>query len=870
MTRPPDSTPETRAIRLADVPPDHGSSEQSWLADPGRGVPSATSGRFGVLVLVLAASTGAIFGYLWQLSQTGLEARVQACLSQHATLPVAEFAQRISDTATGPVQTADCVRPAGPSLMTWSLAGVAMLAVVTLMLYWTTPWWIRRGGLRGRRRLQDLGVTARDRHNDRLKELSALAGLKPLPAFLADWGNPRLTAKAFGRPGNPQVRLSAGLLTRQPDDPRFTATVLHELAHLRSRDLRVTYLTIAARNAFCIVVPVGYVAVLAVAGTGPFLPDPRTSVAVAVLAVLVFLNIRSVNRGRELEANATAVFLHRHLRGGARSADQDEPGQGGLHGWNEPLPWTAPHGKEGQPADAPGSRLRRCLQRWTRAWGWSPTLTAQRAALLDPRLLYRPDVLAMFSAGIAAAVIGGEVTPAAFSVVLGTWLGSPFSLLFLTPHRAILLMLFTYGPAALITSAVVAALACTSAWRIEYQAQKGRSGAGFRQLGRLALPLAAGLIAGIPLNVDYAMAGTWGIFDTSAGRDLILLAMSAVVLSTILLIVFRWSRESATAWFTTDPRRSRVLRVAITVTGTVAFFPPIYAWTLTNGLPLTLQARLGPTGQQSFLGHWPGAAAIDAHLLPVGAWDILPGSAFLMALGCVFVAAGGPRRVLPQRQGMPVRLVLAAGLIAGAIAVIASVGLFLPLRAAIGDKAVIQAGGGGLLYFTRVFQLLVLAAGGLAAAWVARRAQRTAMTSGILVALVASALAVVFVPRLLVVAVYGWHRVSLNPRTVPTLYGDAGNLLGGKVVIAAVLLAAAAAALPRRTASGPTRRMNPAHPAGSASIAAQAVVTPVRRFSRAIPAVATRLAVALLLGGTLLGLALYGYLYVTQGFAVNF
>jgi len=861
MTRPPDNTSPTPASQPAEVPRGDGGSEQSWLADPGRGVPSATSARFAILVLVLAASTGAIFGYLWQLSQAGLEARVQACLTQHPTLPVTEFVQRISDTAMGPVQTADCVRPAGPSLTTWSLAGIAMLTTVALMLYCGTARWIRRGGLRGRRRLRDLGVPARARLGDRLNELSARAGLPSPPSFLADWGNPRPAAKAFGRPGNPQVRLSAALLTRRPDDPLFTAIVLHELAHLRNRDLRVTYLTLAARNAFCVVVAAGYAAALVAAGTGPLLPDLRTSVAIALLAALVWLNIWSVNRGRELEANATAAFLHRRLRRGGRSGDEDEPGRGGLAGWDEGPAWPAPQGKEGRPADVPGSRLKKCLQRRRPARIWSPTPAAQQAALRDPSLLYRPDGFAMFSAGIATAVIAGEVTPAVFSVVLSTWLGSPWSLLFLTGHRALLLMLFTFGPAALITSAVIAALACTSVWRLEYQAQLGGSGAGFRQLARLALPLAAGMIVGIPLNVDYALAGTSGTFDTSAGRDLILLVLSAAVLATVLLIAFRWASESAAAWFTTTPRRSRALRAAITVTGTAAFFPPVFAWTLTNGLPLAMQARRGPSpGQQSVLGHWPAVAAIDAHFLPLGAWDIVPGSAFLMALACVFVAAGRPRHALRQRHGMPVRLVLATGLLAGALAVIASLGLFLLLRHTIGDKAVIRAGGWGLLYFTRVFQLMVLAAGGLAAAWVARRAGRTAMTSGILAAFVASALAVVFAPRLLAVARYGWDRVPLNPQIVPTLYGDTGNLLGGKAVIAAVLLAVAAAALPR----------HPAHPAAPASLVGQAAVAPGRRASRMIPAAAPRLAATLLLGSTLLGLALYGYFYYAEGFALRF
>jgi len=807
-----------------------------------QGVPSAAAVRFVILILVLAVSTGAIFGYWWQLSQAALQARVQACLTGHAALPVAQFIQRVSDSAVGPVQTADCVRPAGPSLTAWSLAGVAAMAVVTLLLYSATPWWIRRGGARGRRRLRELSVADRDRLGHRLDELAARAGV-PSPSWLADLGAPRPDGRAFGWPRHPQVWLSAPLVISGPEHPRFTAVVLHELAHLRNQDLRLTYLSIAARNAFCIVLPAGYVAALVVAGAGPSWPDLRTTAAVLFLIALVWLNIWSVSQSLELAANATAAVQARDLPGYSGFAARDDRGHG------QPMAW------------------------WRRAREWSPTLATQRSVHRDPGLLFRPDSLAMFSAGIATAIVASEVTPACFAVVLSSGSGGLGGLLSLAGNRALLLMLVTYGPAALIAAAVVAALACTQAWRLEYQAQVAGTGVGFRQLGQLALPLAAGMMAGIPLSVDYAMAGTWGVFDTSAGRDLIVLAISATVLATVLLIAFRWASESAAAWFTTDRRGSRVVRAAAILTGTVTFSAPLFAWTLTYGLPLSMQARRGPSpGQQRLLGHWPAVAAIDAHFLPLGVWDIVPGSAFLAALACVFVAAGGPRPGLPGRHGMPFRRVLAAGLVAGAISVIASLALILLLRGTVGNHAVIRAGGWGLLYFTRVFQLLVATGGGLAAAWAACRAGRVAMSSGILAALIASALAAVFAPRLLVVARYGWDRVPINPRAIPVLYGDAGNLLGGKVVLAAVVLAVVASALPRRRVRNRRQAARPPHPATTGPLLAPLLTPeladPAPRANRAIPVAAVRLAVVLLLGATLVGLALSAYFYLTKGFTL--
>ena len=53
---------------------------------------------------------------------------------------------------------------------------------------------------------------------------------------------------------------------------------------------------------------------------------------------------------------------------------------------------------------------------------------------------------------------------------------------------------------------------------------------------------------GEPLSAIYADAGTWGVFDTSARRDLVDVAVSAVALGIIVCLVLVWARESAAAW----------------------------------------------------------------------------------------------------------------------------------------------------------------------------------------------------------------------------------------------------------------------------------------------------------------------------------
>jgi hypothetical protein len=783
---------------------------------PGRGVPSAVSARFAVLVLVLASSTAAIYGYWWQLPQAALQARVQACLASPAGQPVAQFIQETSATAAASERAAGCVRPASPPLLAWSLAGVAALAVLTLALYWAAPWWTTRGGLLGRRRLESLNPQTRRDLLDRLTRLWAATGPGDPPAFLADWAESRLAARAFGRPGRPSVWLSGALLVRGPDAPVFTDVVLHEFAHLRNRDLQPTYLALAARNAFCAVIPAGYVAAMTAAGTGPVLPDPRTAGTVAVMAALVWLSIWSVSRTRELEANVTAAVL-----------DRRPPGDSG-----------------DVPAGQPGARHRDWLRSWRQRW--SPALTRQAAVSRNPGLLYRPDALGMFSAGIATAIILSEITPAVFAALLSLVSGGPGMLLALNGPAPIALLLLTFGPAALIAASITAALACSAAWRLEHRARREGTGPRIRHLAGLALPLAAGMVAGVPLSIDNALSGGWGIFDISAGRSLAVLLISAAVLAAVLLALFRWAAEAAAAWFTPVPARSRVIRAAVTLAGAAAFFPPVFAWTLTYGLPLATQARRGPDpGQGRLIGTWPAVAGIDAHLLALGVWDIVPGAALLMALGCVFVASGGQRRAERSRPGMPVRLVLVTGLVAGAVSVLAALIVMLGLHAAIGEPSITRAGGYGLIYLTRTFQLVVASTGALAAAWVARRAGRMALTSAMLTAIIASALAAIFAPRLLVVAVYGWDRVPISPQVVPILYGDAGGLLGGKTVAAAVLAAALACLIPRRPALGPVP------PPGGPALA-----------------MTRRLAGTLLLGAVLAALALASYDFVTAGFSL--
>jgi hypothetical protein len=63
--------------------------------------------------------------------------------------------------------------------------------------------------------------------------------------LLVDLLDGRVTALAFGRVGKRYVLLSRGLIALHHTDPgAFRAIILHELAHLRNRDVDIAYLTL--------------------------------------------------------------------------------------------------------------------------------------------------------------------------------------------------------------------------------------------------------------------------------------------------------------------------------------------------------------------------------------------------------------------------------------------------------------------------------------------------------------------------------------------------------------------------------------------------------------------------------------------------
>ncbi|WP_169750171.1 M48 family metalloprotease [Streptosporangium amethystogenes] len=185
------------------------------------------------------------------------------------------------------------------------------VVLAAAVLYLVLPAWKSRRG-RGR----PVGEGPEDELGRLLSELAARADVKAV-RFTVDPAVATTGAVAFGRPGRYVVRLHGGLLARRYADPAgFEAVVLHELAHVRSGDVRLAYATTALWRAFLVGVFLPYVALKAsflftafTSGSGsvhwqgavPFLSRALT------LALLLTLARADLLRNRELYADLAAV-----------------------------------------------------------------------------------------------------------------------------------------------------------------------------------------------------------------------------------------------------------------------------------------------------------------------------------------------------------------------------------------------------------------------------------------------------------------------------------------------------------------------------------------------------------------------------------
>jgi Zn-dependent protease with chaperone function len=309
-------------------------------------LPASTSFRFALLIAAVLASSVFVYEGIYLATPRGLAwVRLnRRCTSQalaHNRGGMTAYAHALG-------QAAVCRSGADRAEALWVVVGLGVLAVLAAVIYGAQPWWYRR-----RMRLAPLTGQDAPALMSRLEELRGHAGAGPVEWLLQPL-NTRVSAFAFGSFRRRSVAVSGGAAVAAVRQPvAFDAVMLHELAHIRNRDISQTYLAVAIWRAF-VVAALLPMAVLLVVGRD--LGSPlRILWRVVVLALTVYLLRNTILRSREFDADARVQEL------------DPDTGLGRV--------------LDGMPA-RPGRRL------WHLGW-MHPSGPERATALLDPRPLYR-------------------------------------------------------------------------------------------------------------------------------------------------------------------------------------------------------------------------------------------------------------------------------------------------------------------------------------------------------------------------------------------------------------------------------------------------------------------------------------------------
>ncbi|RKH66380.1 M48 family metalloprotease [Corallococcus llansteffanensis] len=455
--------------------------------------PSNTSLRFVLLLVsVLGASTfffrtlpvGAVPDEAcMQTSFQSAEAQIQGAMARLKTAdPPVEM--------TSPVEAA-CMRPYVKALALRISVGMALLLVVSTVLFWLLPaWTLRRKGL------VPLKGNQFPELRGHLDGLCREAGLLRQPRFMLAPFNPSPSGHVFGRTRRHWVALSGGLVKQfQSDRSLFDAVLRHELAHLRNADVGKAFFSVALWWGFLLVALLPYVLqglTQAMKFAWPW--TLHTAWRMVVLTGLVVLVRNSVLRVRELYADLRASELQ------------------GPEGALERVVAALPRPKGG---------------RWRELLRNHPPPESRVRVLTGEQLLSRPAWGEAFAVGLLAMVAFADMDQFLMWLLAGT------------PLRN-----FTREGAALAFIPLAIGITGLGLWRTAFSAS--RRGESLRGVGpKLALCLGVGLVLGEFLSFDKALETTTiPLF----ARYVLGSLPWALVLVASLALLFQWMAVCALEW----------------------------------------------------------------------------------------------------------------------------------------------------------------------------------------------------------------------------------------------------------------------------------------------------------------------------------
>ena len=267
--------------------------------------PSETTLRFALLIVSVIGASLFIYSMLYwgylenQGSLEPIYNLARTCLSQDIPAPSVSNLNELTTASNAFAQCSEPLEKEFRSAAWLALGGVGILLCLASILYSLFPILIIwREGLKFPDRdadMEDVVIY--------LKNLCQEVGIRA-PIFLHKPTSRAIGGRAFGALGKYYVILPTGLLTLfDKNRDAFRAVMLHELAHLRNKDVDKTYFSVAVSCAFVIVALIPFAFNLLNNSSAELF---QGSWRVVALVLLVYLTLAAVVRSREFYADVRA------------------------------------------------------------------------------------------------------------------------------------------------------------------------------------------------------------------------------------------------------------------------------------------------------------------------------------------------------------------------------------------------------------------------------------------------------------------------------------------------------------------------------------------------------------------------------------
>ncbi|MGP3732237.1 M48 family metalloprotease [Streptomyces sp. GDS52] len=342
-----------------------------------------TGPRFALLMTVVTASSVSMLDTVLAPRPNDSPGDPLGCLLAAGLDPDGRNLDNVLITVRSSAALSKCMSGV-PTVEHWKgMVATLLLLAVAAAVYWWTP---------RLRELRHRTVPVGDVDPDgtlaaELAGLRARAGITYGLAFRVDPARTTAGAVVYGRFGHYTVCLHAGLLVRCSTDPEgFHAVVLHELAHVRNRDVDFASASTALWRVFVVLALLPYLyhegrmlfEGLFGLNDSPFWPGVASALAYSLLAGLVLVGLVHLARAdllrrRELHADAGAVDY------GA-----------------SPAAW--------EHRDPPGT-VAASVRRVTALLRTHPTWAERRRVLADRTRLSGVGALSMFLVGVSATLL---------------------------------------------------------------------------------------------------------------------------------------------------------------------------------------------------------------------------------------------------------------------------------------------------------------------------------------------------------------------------------------------------------------------------------------------------------------------------------